>query len=54
MKSQKTTRKPIAGIIFFTMLVLVIWAVDATFGLPSNVLNAAMLATVFSSLAVAL
>lgn len=54
MKSQSTTRRPIVGIIFFTMLMLIIWAVDAAIGLPLNIIEAAILATVFSSLAVAL
>ena len=54
MKSQTTTRKPIAGAIFFVTLVLIIWACDVAFGLPTNVVRAGLLATVFSSLAVTL
>lgn len=53
MKSQ-TVRNPTAGVIFLLSLLFIIWVVDLTFGLPINVLRAAILATIFSSLAVTL
>lgn len=54
MQSQKTTRNPVAGVMLFLTLMSVIWACELMFGLPANTIRAAILATVFSSLAVTL
>lgn len=54
MKSQTTTRNLAAGVILFLTLMLAIWVCELTFGLPSGVIRAAILAAVLSSVAITL